>query len=215
MQEIEMGKQFLKERPILFSSAMIRALLENRKTQTRRLIKIGDKLWDFPLKVDAIAPGMLDRCKFGKVGDRLWVREKIYCFNGRTLPKSQPDDFSNLQHYGCDYATNIEDSDLSTATKTISPIHMPRWCCRIELELTEVSIERVGDISPVDAIAEGLKVKSINGQSRYGLASWKDADYTGIPQVAFSRLWDGINAHSGSRFGDDPWVWVLKFNRIM
>jgi hypothetical protein len=191
-----------KERPILFSTEMIRALLDRRKTQTRRLIKPQPER-DFDK--------LFESCPFGKVGDRLWVREKIYCFDGHTLPKAKPDDFSNLWDYGCDYATNIEDSELSTVTKTISPIHMPRWCCRIELELTEILIERVADISPADAIAEGLKVEKHQDLHHYSYGSIAYLD----PQYAFRMLWNSIHSEDGTTFTNNPWVWVLKFNRIM
>lgn len=193
----------IKERPIIFSTEMVRALLNGRKTQTRRLIKIGDKLWDFPLEASAIAPAMVDRCIYGKVGDKLWVREKIYCFDGNILPKSKGDDFDNLWCHGCDYATNIKDSELDTVTKTISPIYMPRWCCRIELVLTEVSISRVADISREDATAEGL------GEYFDPLLKPSLCEI-----AAFGALWNSINTKSGTKFSDNPWVWVLKFQAV-
>jgi hypothetical protein len=189
---------------------MIRALLDRRKTQTRRLVK--DKELNL---INVLPKAETDRhancfCPFGKVGDRLWVREKIYCFDGHTLPKAKPDNFSNLQHYGCDYATNIEDSELVTVTKTISPIFMPRWCCRIKLELTEVLIERVGDISPADAIAEGLKVEKHQDLHHYSYGSISYLD----PQYAFRMLWNSINSKDDTTFTSNPWVWVLKFTRL-
>jgi hypothetical protein len=200
-----------KERSIVFSTEMIRALLAGRKFQTRRLVKVAGVPWTFPLSADAIAPGMLDSCKYGKVGDRLWVREKIYCLDGNKLPKSKGDDFDNLWCHGCDYATNIEDSELDTVTKTISPIYMPRWCCRIELVLTEVSIERVGDISKQDAISEGLASEHICEDILFGLPSWGHEHYLCDPRVVFADLWNSINTKPGTRFDDNPWVWVLKF----
>jgi hypothetical protein len=153
---------------------------------------------------------MLDSCKYGKAGDRLWVREKIYCLDGNTLPKSGKD-YLALWSYGCDYATNIEDSELDTVTKVISPIYMPRWCCRIELVLTEVSIEPVSDISESDAISEGLIPKQIDGQTKYGLQGYRDEEYIGNPRIIYKRLWDSLNQTAGTRFLDNPWVWVLKF----
>jgi hypothetical protein len=177
----------VKERSIIFSTEMVNALLAARKTQTRRLVKVGGVPWTFPLSADAIAPGMLESCKYGKVGDRLWVREKIYCFHGFNLPSSRPQDLDGSLHdysyYGCDYATNIEDSELDAVTKVISPIYMPRWCCRIELVLTCILIKRVSDISEADAIAEGLIPKQIDNQIKYGLQGYRDEEYIGNPRI--------------------------------
>jgi hypothetical protein len=156
-------------------------------------------------------PYSVERCKYGKAGDRLWVREKIYCFEGNKLPKSKTDYIDEIWYHGCDYATNIEDSELDTVTKVISPIYMPRWCCRIELVLTEVSIERLANISEADAISEGLIPKQIDGQTKYGLQGYRDEEYIGNPRIVYKRLWDSLNPTAGTRFLDNPWVWVLKF----
>jgi hypothetical protein len=89
---------------------------------------------------------------------------------------------------------------------------MPRWCCRIELVLTEVSIERLADISEADSIAEGLIPKQIDGQIKYGLQGYRDEEYIGNPRIVYKRLWDSLNQAEGTRFLDSPWVWVLKFS---
>jgi hypothetical protein len=201
------------ERPITFSTEMIRALQGGRKVQTRRLVKIGEVPWTFPLSASEIAPGMLDSCKYGKVGEILWVREKIYCLEGYNLPKKCPENFDgDLFDYSdnaCDYAANFEHQEIAMLSKVISPIYMPRWCCRIELLLTEVSIERVGEISKEDAFAEGLVSKEIDGELMWGIDGL--LNYRHNPITAFKYLWDGINFTYGTRFIDNPWVWVLKF----
>ena len=194
-----------KERSIIFSTEMVNALLAARKTQTRRLMTREDEM-----AIRKTFPYSVERCKYGKVGDRLWVREKIYCFDGNKLPKSKTDYIDELWYHGCDYATNIEDTEL--VTKVISPIYMPRWCCRIELVLTEVLIERVSDISEADAIAEGLIPKQIDNQTKYGLQGYRDEEYIGNPRIVYRRLWDSVNLTAGTRFLDSPWVWVLKFD---
>jgi hypothetical protein len=213
-----------KERSIIFSTEMVNALLAARKTQTRRLVK-GEDLKLIGM-LPEVAKKSIDLCRYGKTGDRLWVREKIYCFDGNKLPKSKTDYIDEIWYHGCDYATNIEDTEL--VTKVISPIYMPRWCCRIELVLTEVSIERVGDISNADAIAEGLIPKQLDNQTclgmshgeetsptqlrKYGLQGYRDEEYIGNPRIVYKRLWDSLNQTEGTRFLDSPWVWVLKFD---
>ncbi len=201
-----------KEQPIIFSTEMVRALLDGRKVQTRRLVEVGGVPWTFPLSASEIAPGMLESCKYGKVGDRLWVREKIYCLDGYNLPKKCPENFDgDLFDYSdnaCDYAANFEYQEIATISKVISPIYMPRWCCRIELVLTEVSIERVGSISKADAIAEGL---IITHKEDFNLYSYGSTDYFN-PIYGFRMLWNGINTKPGTSFTNNPWVWVLKFD---
>lgn len=195
------------ERPIIFSTEMVRALLENRKSQTRRLIKGRDLdlIGSFPV----LDENSIDLCRYGKVGDKLWVREKIHCYDGNVLPKSKPKNFTSLDEHSCNYAADeISFPDIEYS-KVISPIFMPRWCCRIELVLTEVSIERVGDISEADAIAEGVKSRKIEGQIRYG---FDHCYYQGNPRNTFAKLWNNINTAQGTRFVDNPWVWVLKFD---
>jgi hypothetical protein len=215
-----------KERSIIFSTEMVNALLARRKTQTRRLVK-GEDLKLIGM-LPEVAKKSIDLCRYGKTGDRLWVREKIYCCEGSKLPKFKPEHLSHLWNCGCDYATNIDGSEFYTVTKVISPIYMPRWCCRIELVLTEVSIEQVSDISEADAIAEGLIPKVIDNQTclgmshgegtsptqlrKYGLQGYRDEEYIGNPRIVYKRLWDSLNQAEGTRFLDSPWVWVLKFD---
>ncbi len=194
----------VKETPIIFSTQMVQALLDGRKTQTRRLVK-GEDL-DLIGRSPKATENSINLCRFGKVGDRLWVREKIYCFDDHKLPKECPTDFDgNLNNYGCTYAS-IAREDICPSS-VISPIYMPRWCCGIELVLTEMSIERVGDISDCDAISEGLKIERGKGLDRYSYGSREYFD----PQYAFRMLWNSINSKDGTTFTDNPWVWVLKF----
>lgn len=131
----------MKERPIIFSSPMIRAILEGRKTQTRRIIKPQpdrNGLWP-----RGSAPGASSYdCPCGQSGDRLWVREAFVSMNGYVFYRA--DALPGREHI----------------MKYQSPIHMPRWASRITLEITKIRVERVQDISEADAIAEGCEQPS-------------------------------------------------------
>lgn len=204
-----------KERPILFSGAMVRAILAGRKTQTRRAVKpqpthflggpgiTDDRGNPFP-RSPAIEDGDYSRvitCPYGQPGDRLWVRE-TWC------PIYPQDPHYNGGHpIGIDYkASHSREShqwrvmdDLGTRRWKPS-IHMPRWASRIALEITGVRVERLQDISPDDSIAEG---------------AWKIEDRElarGHEAVAaYRQLWEQING-AGS-WDANPWVWVIEFKR--
>ena len=124
----------MKERPIIFSTPMVKAILDGRKTQTRRVIKDQP-----PLSMrDMFKPKNL-KCPYGQVGDRLWVRETFKPYNCMG---------------GFAYKA---DGDLSTGFPWKPSIHMPRGASRITLEITESRAERLQDISEEDAKAEGVK----------------------------------------------------------
>ncbi len=180
----------MKERPILFSSPMVRALLAGTKTQTRRALKVqpldvipfeGDKAgthWVGRMQNDP-PRGVVFECKFGKPGDRLWVRETHCAFEVGHV------------HYRADYDPDPKGEKEHGVVWTPS-IHMPRWASRILLEITAVRVERLQGISHEDAMAEGMALD--------------DAIYD------YSRLWDKING-SGS-WEANPWVWVVEFRRV-
>lgn len=207
-----------KERPIIFSTEMVRALLDGRKTQSRRLIK-GDDIDRIGWQPET-AKNSIDLCRYGKVGDRLWVREKMIQKNPNCkLPKTKPEGWddaakdgnANLTWWGWYYAANFDDDAFKNCgAKFISPIHMPRWCSRIELTLTEVLIDRLNDISEADAIAEGLIVTEL-GTSKFYKFDENGNDYMDAV-AAYYWLWNSINTKAGTRSCDNPWVWVLKFD---
>lgn len=199
-----------KERPIIFSGPMVKAILEGRKTQTRRVVKLRDPSQTYsihdddgwPMSADDAGEWHRDRCPYGKPGDRLWVRETFRHFSNS---------FSAGQNrasviYAADEAhRHIPVAEWPRPPKWwntgkypwTSPIHMPRWACRIVLELTDVRVERLQDISEQAAIAEGVQ----------SLADYRlDFD----ERANFSRLWDTINGD----WDTNPWVWVLEFHRI-
>lgn len=206
----------MKERPILFSAPMVRAILSGAKTQTRRVMKVrchsiceGDdgKLW--PWSEDAeLAEDFWHPCPFGKPGDRLWVRETCraeaigdeglcgvrYVADGQFMPIANTREASDrwVQLY---WYRGMEGA-------TVPPIHMPRWASRITLEITDVRVERLQDISEADAKAEGVSMPD---------GTPTPPDFWSYQQE-FRHLWEQING-PGS-WGANPFVWVVTFRRI-
>lgn len=228
----------MKERPILFSGEMVRAILEGRKTQTRRVLKPQPKvdgkylLWSpnknfhFDGRLDQISWGIEDACPYGKFGDRLWVRETWVSgtMNGGDI----------WYRYRA-----TDEKDVLEGTKWKPSIFMKRHASRILLEVVSVRVERLQDISEEDAEAEGIsqlfdeKTKrsrpECNSDSwknylwhgnwgQYGMGNKKsDAwhyQYSGYEKArdSFSSLWEAING-PGS-WEKNPWVWVIEFKRV-
>ncbi len=168
-----------KERPVLFSGPMVRAILDGRKTQTRRVLKKQPELWDtkvgkrwaYPLRdgtqqdIEADGHGrVLAECPFGKPGDRLWVREawRPYREGGERgvdlLDGVQYRSDATIRECGTT-AQFLRVWDLDRKTLWRPSIHMPRWASRISLEVTTVRVERLQAISEEDAVAEGAQVR--------------------------------------------------------
>ena len=155
----------VKERPILFSAPMVRAILEGRKTVTRREVKKRPALDCLGAGYEPAfltLPANADLCPYGKPGDRLWVRETWYCDHFELMRGLylKPDDLN--------VGEAIDDGTLIYAADGLNPyeadqpiwkpsIHMPRWASRILLEITDVRVERLQDISLADIRAEGLQ----------------------------------------------------------
>ncbi len=184
----------MKERPILFSGQMVRAILGGRKTQTRRVVKTrrntviqeqaDGTLW--PYYEDEYGEWNRCVCPYGEIGDRLWVRET----------------FSNVTE--CTHYNHLHDkrqwlykaTDETCFPKWKPSIHMPRKASRITLEIISVRVERLQDISKSDARREGIPslvdpLFSVDG---------------------FQRLWESINGHES--WDANPWVWVIEFKRV-
>ncbi|WP_152050928.1 hypothetical protein [Tautonia marina] len=229
----------MKARPILFSAPMVRALLDGRKTQTRRILK-GSTEFKGPynpayLEAHRNADGWKRICPYGQPGDLLWVRETfadvndhgcpaiLYKADGVTL------DFMDIADYLCEdgsldydhphikkyhYSQWIGDVESGEPYHGFHPsIHMPRWASRLTLELTGVRVERLQDISREDAIAEGIEPVLTGAGERCG---WLDYEHreagTGYyiePTNSYESLWDSINGSGSS--DANPWVWVLEF----
>ncbi len=169
----------MNEKPILFSTPMVRAILLGKKTQTRRVINLKNE-HGLPLHYSRI----VDRpCPYGKVGDRLWVRE--------TWLKD-----GEVYLYKADFGKGILSSSWEGHWKP--SIHMPKVACRIRLEIVNVRVERLQDISHEDAVAEGCQKEDGRSWGRLG----------------FSQLWDQINKDRGFGWDVNPWVWVLDFKRV-
>ena len=191
----------MKETPILFKPEMIRAILDDRKTQTRRLIK------------------MHHRCPYGRKGDLLWVKEGfglIWLLNGYALSGPPLPDKSDIKNFVPIYKNCMSDFEESLSPYFWSPLFMFKEHARIWLELTADPIpQRLQDITEEDAIAEGV------GHGFQMNAGWPDYEHikNGIceltqdtARMSFVSLIDKIN---GPRSWEkNPWVWKLKFKRI-
>lgn len=221
----------MNEKPVLFSAEMVRAILEGRKTQTRRVIRDIDK-WDRAYLNDSRRVGKpvgeveffyYPSCGGGKIeppygrsGDSLWVRETwgTEIQYGGVRPSRLPSDIKIF------YRTDGEGQ--RGLDRWRPSIFMPRWASRITLMVTNVRVERVQDISEDDAIAEGIQ------RFDYGPDSYKPEYRTicfGTQELAlgamhttakgaFSRLWDSINSKSGYSWASNPWVWVVEFEIV-
>lgn len=206
----------IKERPILFSSPMVQAILEGRKTMTRRIVKPQpteyNGFWSWRKNYNAGIGGCNgDTSKFvqllagwspyGQPGDRLWVREAMYADKDGGWTYKADD-----EPVGCDRAdeTQMIAWVHHKQTEHCSSIHMPRWASRITLEITDVRVERLQDISDSDAVNEG-----ITGVLDDGIWSYNGH---ALPRDGFTDLWKKING-DGS-WDANPWVWVVSFKVV-
>ena len=215
----------MEERPILFNSEMIKAILDGRKTMTRRAIKpqplwVGDPCTPFKTK-DADPKGVIE-CPYGIPGDQLWVRE-TWCVHSN-YDSIKPLDLPDRQYLqnGVTYMADVYNGEKSKwMGKTRPSIFMCRWMSRIQIEITDIKIERVQDITKRDAKREGIVQFTKDGVGfKYGLDSWDWSFKTGFPymgttpKIAFEILWDSINAKRGFGWDMNPFVWVVEFERI-
>ena len=195
----------MKERPVLFSAPMVRAILDGRKTQTRRIAKVTDK----DCKPGMITPlaGFVPRtianhisyCPYGKPGDRLWVRETFKQHDEVISYKADGTWITDFQHTG-----GINPHENIT---WIPSIHMPRNASRILLEITGVRVERLQDISECDAKAEGSYVCDYFGRRLLDQSSNQ-----GCYKWGYRSIWESLNG-SGS-WDLNPWVWVVEFKTL-
>lgn len=194
----------MKERPILFKAPMVRAILDGSKTQTRRVVKQDrEGLLDCKPTPAWDAFWQCVACPYGKPGDRLWVRETWSAdawFDGNA-PNDIPDS-AYIAYVSGRHAVAWP----AAMGKVRASIHMPRWASRILLEVTDVRVERLQDISEADARAEGVKVDG-NGH-----AVRDEVVNVGGARTAFAELWESINGPDS--WAANPWVWVIEFRRV-
>ncbi|MBC2658609.1 hypothetical protein H7A76_24490 [Pseudomonas sp. MSSRFD41] len=200
----------VKERPILFSGPMVRAILEGRKTVTRRTVKQDWIQSDrTPLET---CKGVFHfwcsgehSCPYGCPGDRLWVREawvadaQVNAVAPRDLSQGEP------IRYPADGGARQTGCAMITPGKSRPSIHMPRWASRILLEITTVRVERLQDITPDQAIAEGVRPAD-DGFFEVDKNVHLGAD----PRESFEMLWRS----TGGDWNANPWVWVVEFRRV-
>jgi hypothetical protein len=221
----------MKERPILFSSPMVRALLSDRKTMTRRVVSKNNSCTSGRFEKLNLESAFVTESMGGQqilkamwdengdktihrifpkweTGDRLWVRETWLLVNGC-------EGLEDFTTYRADGVISYPDNE---PVKWKPSIHMPRWASRITLEITNVRVERLQEISEEDCLKEGIQ-KSDNE----GLRNWPymgaNHHIKGTPKVfsfarqAFESLWDSIN---GKKYpwSSNPWVWVVEFKRM-
>lgn len=201
----------MKERPILFSGETVRAILEGRKTQTRRVVKPQP---DFTYGSRNVSGGNLRNLPF-QVGQTLWVRETwFYDRTTFTNGPNKPRDFDARDLYFRADGTCCQQVPECCCAEVGSPwrpsIHMPRWASRLTLEITGVRVERLQEISEEDAKAEGVEPGCLTcgencidrGGCGYCRPAYRDS---------FCYLWDKLNASRGYSWDSNPFVWVVEF----
>lgn len=215
----------MKERPILFSTPMVQAILEGRKTMTRRIVKTTQNGWNCQknkefVQSENIAESFFDnrtaspslkkeltgfhaffkdnesdhklgiKCPYGQPGDVLWVRET---FTRALTPK---------------FLYKADGTQLFSA-KWKPSIHMPKAAARIWLQVEEIRVERLQDITEADALAEGVKYISMPQGFFFMNYLIREYVYPATPKVSFKTLWEKINGDES--WDSNPWVWVVKF----
>ena len=223
----------MTERGILFKPAMVKAILDGQKTQTRRIVIIptwadeesgveidraylNDKEIDWPYAISRKTgcQSALD-CPYGQPGDRLYVREPWIL-----LPREEWDDpqrpnswihtrygvpRANAAAYKADTTMDGEEIRKAYGYSWKPSIHMPKWASRLWLEITGVRVEQLQDISEEDAIAEGVTIK-VDAEIAARVAGETPA------RMEFWDLWKSI--HGSGSWELNPWVWIIEFQRI-
>lgn len=199
-------------KPILFSTEMVQAILAGRKTQTRRIIKIKttpfiENLSEESMKKHLESPGAREIYGGYNAGDILWVRETSFEITERLRS------FPLFQNYTVDEKFLFKTDSPDIGCHNWKPsIFMPKEAARIFLKVTNVRVERLQDISEVDAIDEGIRKCTLDGcedlwENYNGFMGFYEA------KDSFQSLWQSINAKKHP-WESNPWVWVYEFERI-
>ena len=213
----------MKYTPILFSTSMVQAILEGRKTMTRRKVKdFGNQkfevgMWEDDLRPYALEPLVSDKkgllkgipcslidnshlCPYGYVGDILWVRETWQWVD----IKKDYTGYVYKASGGLDWEMSNED------WKWEPSIFMPKKACRLFLKITDIKVERLHDISEADAICEGIFKAESCGEIMY--YNNKQGGGSLSAKKSFKILWAKINGEES--WNANPWVWVISFEQI-
>lgn len=220
----------VRERPIIMRAAEVRAILDGRKTQTRRIIK--------PRPVDVVGDGPAElvgeahqwmRCDlasetlgrlpfwtrlhrpFGSPGERLWVKEKHSLYKVLSTPAKLhdatyccfPDGSQKFKTGGYHHWNKPVSGNWPKGHRWRPSIHMPRWASRLTLEIVSVRPERLNEISEADAKAEGVEPTPGTYVTEFALHGYVDS---------FARLWDSL--HGDGAFDLNPWIWRIEFRRV-
>lgn len=226
----------MKERPIIMGADSVRAILDGRKSMTRRVVKpqpsvtyhwSGDTYEEDGM-LKAVLPSKpsihfdyIPKCPY-EIGNRLWVKEAwrdrfgtAYANYG-TGNAYPIDDISEVDYKsggngyfigGCIFRDDELSAKWEEWSKWKSPLFMPRWASRITLEITDIRVERVNDISEEDAIAEGIFPK-------YERVPNQCTELSNNVVEEYADLWDSLNAKRGFPFKNGPWVWVIEFKVV-
>lgn len=214
------------EHPIIFSTESIKAILNNKKTMTRRIIKpqpvwhsewgtMGYEWKDKAFVDSEFRNKMINFCSYGKIGDILWVREIWTDWNccgcrenKNSCACSNKDFFEKFPHYGeIVFKSDYKEMDGVDIGRWKSPMFMPKKYSRIKLEIINIKVERLWDITEEDTIAEGIK----DPNDFKEMPSYLSSDHY---RLKFEKLWNSINAKCGFRWELNPWIWCISFRHI-
>ena len=215
----------IKTRPIIFNSDMVRAILDGRKSQTRRVIKPQPKsqgiksfgeAWEWKKGAGGFsgstlhqlkaAYGLLYHCPYGVPGERLWVRETFFY---EWPDMDPPEDMKDCRIiFRADEPNYLDPFMLEENYRWSPSIHLPRWASRITLEIIDVRVERLHEITVGDLISEGvIELENAHIETYpLDLIVNRSAHYT-----IWKNLWDSIYAKRGYPFKDNSWVWTVEF----
>lgn len=186
----------MKERGMIFNDEMVRAILGGNKTQTRRIAE--EKFYGRAVAAELLAK----HCPYGQPGDRIWVRE-TYRVHGKATDVATLVYRASVRNSWTEqtHRVPVDVCNKPVSEKWTPSIHMPRWASRILLEITDVRVERLHDMSEADAKAEGATP-----------ATYKITPPEAVYRVGFGDIWRSI--YGQDNWLSNPWVWVIEFKRI-